>query len=91
MVKPLSDLSGFSFDGRAALRAIVEQSHYGDLSQTVASLATFCHPTTVAAVGCRNVFAHAADERLKFAIEAIPNAELRFYDVQVSLRRSKDT
>lgn len=49
-------LSDLSFDGREALRRVLEQSEYGSVAQAVAALALFAHPDTVAQTRNRAIF-----------------------------------
>jgi hypothetical protein len=50
-------LRDFDLDGEKALRAIIDGScrPYGTIAQTIASLALFSHPDTVAQTGCKAV------------------------------------
>lgn len=49
-------LADFGFDGREALRAVIEQSEWKTLPQALASFSVFAHPDAVKAVGGRAVF-----------------------------------
>jgi hypothetical protein len=52
----MRSLSEFAFNGRAALKFVVEQSDYGSVAQAVASLTLFAHPETVAQTRGSNIF-----------------------------------
>ena len=48
----MQTLFDFDFNGRTALRTLVENSEYSSLSQIIASLSIFSHPETVRQTGC---------------------------------------
>ncbi|MEQ2010522.1 MAG: hypothetical protein ABMA26_27360 [Limisphaerales bacterium] len=49
-------LADFDYDGKRALRELVEQSIYGSLEQVIASLTVFTHPNTVRLTAGDRVF-----------------------------------
>lgn len=73
-------LLDFRFDGLSALEAVIAQSRYQTVSQAIASLTLFSHPSTVEQTGAKGVFPMIRDQKRVGERTVIGTRRLMFDD-----------